>query len=181
MERKRQVVITTSRLPSKKTLELVNDLVNSLPGTKKIVRGKKSFTALLEEAVRHDAEYIVFIWDRRGMPSAVFFYDVERRNWKPYALKISGVKMRRDFPVFTTRRRPAESAVIVDMAGGELGDIFSEIFKYPLIYDLNHVEKSFDTIILIRPKDGYLVEILGNDFGPRAPSLKIRKIIYKRV
>ncbi|MGC9130547.1 MAG: ribosomal biosynthesis protein, partial [Pyrobaculum sp.] len=71
MERGCEVVITTSRNPSKKTLELVNDLANSLPGARKIIRGKRSFTVLLEEAVACGARYIAFIWDRRGMPSAL--------------------------------------------------------------------------------------------------------------
>lgn len=89
-----RVAITTSRGPSKITLELVNDFVNSLPGTAKVVRGKKSFTALLEEAVSCGARYIAFIWDRRGMPSALLFYDVGLGAWKPYMLLISGARPR---------------------------------------------------------------------------------------
>ncbi|MEM1925747.1 MAG: ribosomal biosynthesis protein [Pyrobaculum sp.] len=181
MERKCQVVITTSRHPSKKTLELINDLVNSFPNTCKIVRGKKSFITVLEEAVRYEAEHIMFIWDRRGMPSAIVFYEVQKRRWKPYMIIISGIKTRRELPVYTTRRAPAKNAVIVDTAGGELGEILSEVFKYPLIYDLNHVKGTFDTIIHIRPREGYFVEILGRDFGPRASLLKIKKIVYRYV
>lgn len=181
MERSCKVVITTSRLPSKKTLELVNDLVNSLPGTCKIVRGKRSFTALLEEAVVRGARYMAFIWDRRGMPSALLFYDVINRSWKPYMLKISGIKTRREYPVFIARRPPAENAVIVDLAGGEVGDIFVEIFGYPMLYSLDVVKGLFDTVVLIRRADGYLVEFLGGDLGPRASSIKIKKVVYKHV
>ncbi len=181
MERSCEVVITTSRNPSKKTLELVNDLANSLPGARKIVRGKRSFTALLEEAVACEARYIAFIWDRRGMPSALLFYDVANRRWKPYMLKISGMKSRREFPVFVARRPPAKSAVIVDMAGGELGEILAEIFRYPIIHSLDAVRGLFDTVILITRREGYLVELLGGDLGPRASSIKIRKVVYRHV
>ncbi|ABP51487.1 MULTISPECIES: ribosomal biogenesis protein [Pyrobaculum] len=176
-----EVVITTSRLPSKKTLELINDLVNSLPGVEKVVRGKKPFTSLLEEAVIRGARYIAFIWDRRGMPSALLFYDVVNKMWKPYMLKISGIKTRRELPVFTARRPPAKSAVVVDLAGGELGDIFAEIFRYPLVYDLDAVRGLFDTVILVRPGDRYVVEVLGRDLGPRATVIKIAKVIYRHV
>jgi ribosomal biogenesis protein, containing Brix domain len=176
-----RVAITTSRGPSKITLELVNDFVNSLPGTAKIVRGKKSFTALLEEAMSCGARYIAFIWDRRGMPSALLFYDINLKAWKPYMLLISGVRTRRDFPVFVARRPRARSAVIVDLAGGELGDIFAEVFHYPLIHDLDAVRGRFDTVILIRRGEDYVVELLGPDLGPRALSLKIRKVLYKHV
>ncbi|MEM1597758.1 MAG: ribosomal biosynthesis protein [Pyrobaculum sp.] len=182
MERGCQVVITTSRLPSKKTLEVVNDLVNSLPGTRKIVRGKKSFFDLLEEAVGCGARYIAFIWDRRGMPSALVFYDVVNKMWKPYMLKISGVKTRREYHALVVRRPPAKSAVVVDLAGGELGDIFTEVFRYPLVYELDRVKGLFDTVVLIRREEGgYLVEILGEDLGPRASAIKIKKVVYKSV
>jgi len=174
-----RVAITTSRDPSKITLELVNDFVNSLPGTAKVVRGKKSFTALLEEAVSCGARYIAFIWDRRGMPSALLFYDVGLGAWKPYMLLISGVKTRRDFPVFVARRPPARSAVIVDLTRDELGDIFAEVFQYPLLYDLDAVKGRFDTVVLIKKGEGYVVEFLGPDLGPRASSLKIKKVIYR--
>lgn len=176
-----RVVITTSRNPSKKTREIVNDLVYSLPGSEKIVRGKKSLFAILEEAVACGARYIMFIWDRRGMPSALLFYDITIRNWKPYILKISGVKTREDFPVFIARRPRAKTAAIVDLTKGELGDIFVEIFQYPLLYDLDIVRGRFDTIILVRHGDGYIVEFLGEDLGPRAPLFRINKIIYRYV
>lgn len=174
-----RVALTTSRSPSKITLELVNDLVNSLPGVAKIVRGKKSFMALLEEAVACGARYVAFVWDRRGMPSALLFYDIDRRAWKPYMLRISGVRTRRDFPVFVARRPPARSAVIVDLTRGELGDIFAEVFQYPLLYDLDAVKGRFDTVVLIKKGEGYVVEFLGPDLGPRASSLKIKKVIYR--
>ncbi|AAL64024.1 ribosomal biogenesis protein [Pyrobaculum aerophilum] len=176
-----KVIITTSREPSKKTLELVNDLVNSLPGTSKIVRGKKSFITLLEEAVACGARYIAFIWERRGMPFALLFYDVINREWKPYMLKISGIKTRREFPVFISRRPPAKSAVIVDLSEGEVGDIFTEIFGYPILYSLDAVRGLFDTVVLIRRTDGYLVELLGSDLGPRASSIRIKKVVYRHV
>jgi U3 small nucleolar ribonucleoprotein protein IMP4 len=174
-----RVALTTSREPSKLTLEVVNDLVNSLPGVVKIVRGKKSFMTLLEEAVACGARYIAFIWERRGTPSALRFYDIGRRAWKPYVLQIAGVRTRRDFPVFVARRPPAKSAVIVDLTRGELGDILTEIFQYPLLYDLDAVKGLFDTVILIRKGEDYVVEILGPDLGPRASFLKIKKVIYR--
>jgi ribosomal biogenesis protein, containing Brix domain len=94
---------------------------------------------------------------------------------------IAGVRTRRDFPAFVARRPRARSAVIVDLAGGELGDILSEVFHYPIIYDLDAVKGRFDTIILIRRGEGYVVEFLGPDLGPRASSLKIRGILYRHV
>ncbi|MFN3803608.1 MAG: ribosomal biogenesis protein [Pyrobaculum sp.] len=179
MERGCQVAITTSRLPSKKTLELINDLVNSLPGCKKIARGKKSFAALLEEATICGARHLAFMWDRRGMPSLLLFYSVTLKRWEPYFLKIGGVVTRRDFPIYISRRPPAKSAVIIDEAGGELGDIFVEIFQYPKVYSLEKVRGRFDTIILIKKGERYVVEILGKDLGPRASTLKIREVAYR--
>jgi U3 small nucleolar ribonucleoprotein protein IMP4 len=69
--------------------------------------------------------------------------------------------------------------VIVDLAGGELGDIFAEVFHYPLLYDLGAVRGRFDTVVLIKKGEGYVVEFLGPDLGPRASSLKIKKVIYR--
>jgi len=175
-----KALITTSRSPSKRTRELVNDLVNSLPGVKKIVRGKRSFVDLLEEAVQCGARHLVLIWERRGMPYAILFYDVAQRRWKPYALKIAGVRSRRDFPAFVARRPLAKTAVVVDLAQSEVGEIFSEVFGYPLLYSLD--VRGFDTIILVRREDGHLiVEFLGPDMGPRASFIKVAKVVYRRV
>lgn len=178
MDEECRVAFSTSRLPSKKTLEFINDLVVSLSGTCKIVRGKKSFVALIEEAVSMGAKLLAFIWEGRGgMPSSLRFYDVETRGWRPYVIKISGIKTRREYPVFVARRPRARSAVIVDLAGGELGELFVEIFHYPLLYSVEGVV-TFDTVILIRRDGEYIVEILGNDLGPRASSFKVAKVVY---
>jgi U3 small nucleolar ribonucleoprotein protein IMP4 len=175
-----RVAITTSREPSRVTRELVNDLANSLPGTVKVSRGRKSLTAVLEEAVRYGAEHVVLVWDMRGVPFALLFYDVAGRAWEPYALRISGVRMRRDFPALVARRPRARSAVIVDLARNEISDIFMEVFHYPVVHDLDAVRGLFDTVLLIRQRDDItLVETLGSDLGPRAPTLKIGRVIYR--
>ncbi len=176
MERNCQVVITTSRNPSKVTLELVNDLVNSFPNCWKIARGKKSLATLLEEAKSCGARRVIFVWDWRGMPSRMSIYDVSH-GWMPYVLKIVGMTRRRDRAVAVVKRPPAKNVVVVDLAGGELSDIFTEVFQYPTVYSLETVRGKFDTIILIRREERYVVDILGSDLGPRAASLKI-DVIY---
>ncbi|MEZ0247721.1 MAG: ribosomal biosynthesis protein [Thermoproteus sp.] len=167
----RKILATSSRLYSKRVNEFLNELSASLPNVEKIVRGKRSYRALLEEAVIRGASHLAIVGSRRGNPASMGFIDVERRRWLPYTIIISGVKTREDLQIYMARKPKAESAAIVDYTAGELADIFLEVFGYPLFYsvELEKMRGRYDTIILIRGTSGrYLVELIdGRDLGPR--------------
>lgn len=171
------ILLTSSRSPSVRVRELINDLENALPGVVKLTRGKASLEALLEEAVVVGAERIIIVYDRRGNPSSMRAIDVVRRSWSPHVLIVSGVKMREDMPVAVLRRRKAESAAIVDYTASEIPDVLASWLRYPLFYsiDLERLRGRYDTLIAVRGSPGaYSLEIIdGGDLGPRGPIIRI--------
>ncbi|MFB6490516.1 MAG: Brix domain-containing protein [Thermoproteus sp. AZ2] len=173
-------LLTSSRSPSIRVREFINDLENALPGIVKLTRGKMSLEALLEEAIAAGAERILIVYDRRGNPSSIRAIDVVRRAWSPYALVISGVKMREDMPVAVLRRRKAESAAVVDYTASEIPDVLTSWLRYPLFYsvDLERLRGRYDTLIVVRGSPGaYSLEVIdGGDLGPRGPTIKIRGV-----
>ncbi|MEL9991784.1 MAG: ribosomal biosynthesis protein [Thermoproteus sp.] len=181
----RKILATSSRLYSKRVNEFLNELSTSLPNVEKIVRGKRSYRALLEEAVIRGADYLAIVGSRRGNPASMGFIDVKRRQWSPYVIVISGVKTREDLQVYVTRKPKAESAAIVDYTASELADIFLEVFGYPLFYsvELEKMRGRYDTIVLIRGAPGrYLVELIdGRDLGPRGLVLRVRGVAVRHV
>ena len=180
-----KILATSSRFYSRKINEFLNELSTALPGVEKVVRGKRSYRALLEEAVARGADYIALVRSRRGNPASLEFIDVARRRWLPYSIPISGVKMREDLQVYVARKPKARRAAIVDYTASELADVFLEIFRYPLFYsiDLEEVRGRYDTLLLIRGKPGgYFLELIdGRDLGPRGLVIKVKGIKIKYV
>ncbi|MGC8582727.1 MAG: Brix domain-containing protein [Thermoproteus sp.] len=180
-----RVLATSSRLYSKKINEFLNEFSVALPGVEKIVRGKRSYRALLEEAVIRGARYIMLVTSRRGNPASLEFLDVAGRRWLPYSIPISGVKMREDLQIYVARKPKACCAAIVDYTASELADVFLEVFGYPLFYsvDLEKIRGRYDTLVVIRGRPGsYLVELIdGRDLGPRGLAIKVKGIKIKYV
>lgn len=175
-----RVLATSSRYYSKKVNEFLNELATSLPGVEKITRGKRSYKALLEEAVARGASYVLLVNSRRGNPASMEFLNVNKRSWLPYSITISGVKMREDLDVYITRKPKANTAAIVDYTASELVDLFLEVFAYTPYYsvDLEKLKGRYDTLLVIRGTPGeYLVELVdGRDLGPRGLSFKVKGI-----
>lgn len=178
------VLLTSSRSSSPKLREFLNELALSLPGVEKITRGKLSHDALLEEAAARGARYVVVVYARRGNPSSIRAIDVARRRWVPYALLISGVKMREDLPALVLRRPKAETAAVVDHTASEIPDLLMSIFKYPVYYsvDLGKLRGRYDTLITVRGEPGaYSLELVdGGDLGPRGPIIRLRGVAIIR-
>jgi len=174
-----KILATSSRFYSRKINEFLNELSTALPGVEKIVRGKRSYRALLEEAVARGADYIALVRSRRGNPASLEFIDVARRRWLPYSIPISGVKMREDLQVYVARKPKARRAAIVDYTASELADVFLEIFRYPLFYsiDLEEVRGRYDTLLLIRGSRGATPWSLSTEgiWGRGALLLKLRE------
>jgi Predicted exosome subunit/U3 small nucleolar ribonucleoprotein (snoRNP) component, contains IMP4 domain len=175
-----KILATTSRFYSKKINEFLNELSTALPGVEKVVRGKRSYRALLEEAVARGADYIALVRSRRGNPASLEFIDVARRRWLPYSIPISRREDARGSPGICGPESPkARRAAIVDYTASELADVFLEIFRYPLFYsiDLEEVRGRYDTLLLIRGKPGgYSLELSTEGiWGRGALLLKLRE------
>jgi len=181
-----RVVLTTSHRSSQKLRHLLNDIYRAIPGTYKLNRGRRPMLQVLEDAVSLGAKYIALFHSRRGNPSRIFFIDVPRRLWLPYALDVPGYRSRVDYasmqvfgPVFRSARR-ARNCVVADLTGGDAAvDAFVEVFGCPAVPspDLERLRHFYDTIIVMRESFGLVkAEFLGRDLGPRGVMLKLRYV-----
>jgi Predicted exosome subunit/U3 small nucleolar ribonucleoprotein (snoRNP) component, contains IMP4 domain len=174
-----KILATTSRFYSKKINEFLNELSTALPGVEKVVRGKRSYRALLEEAVARGADYIALVRSRRGNPASLEFIDVARRRWLPYSIPISRREDARGSPGICGPESPGPARGHRRLHGERAGGRVPGDFRYPLFYsiDLEEVRGRYDTLLLIRGKPGgYSLELSTEGiWGRGALLLKLRE------
>ncbi|NPA23236.1 MAG: ribosomal biogenesis protein [Crenarchaeota archaeon] len=185
-----RVAVSSSRDPNLRVRQFLNELVQALPRSFKINRGRMSIDELVMKAMERDARYIMYITVRRGNPVAIRFIEVDKERasyrWLPYLIKLIGVKLIVDMPIRRIVKNRARDAVIVSFDYHEVSDIFSQIFNIPTLYtrNLDELRGQYDTIIVVRPvydRPDFTCEIQmldGEDFGPRGPIIRISRVYY---
>ncbi|MEM1675804.1 MAG: hypothetical protein QXX35_02185 [Desulfurococcaceae archaeon] len=95
------LLITTSRKPNQRTRSFAKDLASVLPDAFKINRGKKTLLELGLECFRHRSNYLFIIGERKGNPSIIRIYRLDKKAEYPLLkqiliFKISSVKLSRE-------------------------------------------------------------------------------------
>lgn len=162
------LIITTSHRPSQRTRSFVKDLANTLPSSIKLNRGKKTLFDLGFEAYRNNALYIMIICEKRGNPSLIRVYKLEKTSYYPKikhiaSIKISGVKLTRENPESTRIYNPETIWVKYENCRSDncfkLADIIVMIYK-------NRLKKEkADIIFKLEDKDNITIFIPLNALG----------------
>ena len=183
-----KVVLSSSRDPSVRVRQFLNELEQSIPNTVKISRGRMSLDDLVIKAMEIGAKYIFYVMTKKGNPLAIKFIEIQEDSyrWLPIIIKLIGVKLIVDMPIRRIVKKKAKSAVIVMFDYHEIADIFSQIFQLTIIQtrDLESLKDKYDTLIVVRPIynrpefTGEIQFIDGHDFGPIGPIIRIAKIYY---
>ena len=66
--------ITTSRRPSIRTRTFIKELERAIPGSKRIVRGKKSLDDLKDVMIRYGVSKLLVVDTKKGNPAVLRFY-----------------------------------------------------------------------------------------------------------
>lgn len=182
-----RVVLSSSRNPSIRIRQFLNELELAIPNTKKINRGHMSIDELVIKAYEYGAKYIFYVMSRRGNPIGIKFIEIKEESytWLPYAIKIFGVKLLVDMPIRIGIKNKSRNAIIITFNSCEIADLFSQIFNIPIV-NTREVEKfknMYDTLIIFRNvynRDwNYEIHFIdGKDFGPKGPIIRIENLYY---
>lgn len=190
VQRPVRIALSSSRDPSIRVRQFLNELAESIPNSVKINRGRMSLDELVVRAMEKRAKYIFYVMTRKGNPLAFKFIEIDYENstyrWMPFVIKLIGVKLIVDMPVRRAIKRKAKSAIIVMFDYHEVGDILSQILNIPVIYtrNLDQLQGKYDTIIVVRPVynrpdfTGEIQFLDGEDFGPKGPIIRISRVYY---
>ncbi len=162
------LIITTSHKPSPRTRSFVKDLANTLPYSIKLNRGKKTLFDLGLEAYRNNALYVLIVGERKGNPSLIRIYRLEKTSFYPElkhvaSIKIRGVKLTRENPESTRAYNPETIWIDYEQCISDdcykLADIFIMIYKDKLI------EEKPDITLSLKEKDNTIFFIPLNRLG----------------
>ncbi len=185
-----RIALSSSRDPSVRTRQFLNELAEAIPNSVRINRGRMSIDELVVHAIEKGARYVMYIMTKKGNPLAIKFIEIDKKRatyrWLPFVIKLIGVKLIVDMPIRRAVKRKAKSAIIVMLDYHEVGDILTQILNIPAIQtrDLDQFQRKYDTIIVVRPVydrpdfTGEIQFLDGEDFGPKGPIIRISKVYY---
>ncbi len=185
-----RIALSSSRDPSVRTRQFLNELAEAIPNSVRINRGRMSIDELVVHAIEKGARYVMYIMTKKGNPLAIKFIEIDKKRatykWLPFVIKLIGVKLIVDMPIRRAVKRKAKSAIIVMLDYHEVGDILTQILNIPAIQtrDLDQFQGKYDTIIVVRPVydrpdfTGEIQFLDGEDFGPKGPIIRISKVYY---
>ncbi|MGC8597546.1 MAG: hypothetical protein ACP5NY_06490 [Thermocladium sp.] len=157
------ILLTTSRDPSQRTRQFINELIKCIPGSAKLNRGKTPLRVIIRESPA-----LIQVVERNGNPGEMRLY---RNGRLELRMIIQGIKLLRDMHSINRRRAATLSAV----GRGWAAEVISQalgIQLYPTS-DPGELRGSSDAIALIAEVGGsWRLEFLdGVDLGPCGPSI----------
>lgn len=91
------ILITTSRRPSRRTRSFLKELTSVLPASVRVSRGKMTLRDLQALMLSLKAMGAIIVYERRGNPSALAYYEDTGRGLRRVLLvKLGSVKLRRE-------------------------------------------------------------------------------------
>jgi len=173
------LLVTTSHRPSPRTRSFIKDLVNTLPYAVKVNRGKKTLSDIGLEARKYNANYVFIVCEKKGNPSLIKVYRVNK--YVPYPLlsetailKIAGVKLSRENPESSRAYNPETLYIDYDKCISvncyQVSDIFTSIYRgflNPDKPDIKIVLEEVNSVIYFKPVNrlnricGPLIKISG--------------------
>ncbi len=184
-----RIVMTSSRDPSVRVRQFLNELEISIPNSIKINRGRMSIDDIIVKALELGAKLVLYVACRRGNPHVVKFIRVNESGceWLPYVIELASVKLLVDMPIRRAVKRRPRSGIIVMTDYHELADILMQTLELPVVSmrDIEPLRGKYESLIVVRPirRDDASCEVQfvdGEDFGPRGPIVRVRNIVYLR-
>ncbi|MEM2092287.1 MAG: hypothetical protein QW147_01030 [Candidatus Bathyarchaeia archaeon] len=95
------ILLTTSHRPTRRIRSLCNDLARSIPGLKRVNRGKMSLLEIAEKTLEMGAEKFIVVDRWKGGPGRIRLFKISNGSFGeiPPRLYISGVKLRREYKI----------------------------------------------------------------------------------
>ncbi|RJX15965.1 hypothetical protein CW703_02965 [Candidatus Bathyarchaeota archaeon] len=158
-----QVLITSSRRPTRSMRTLMRDLHTVIPRSYRINRGKMSMEELAEVASNLQSNYVLLVTRWKGGPGKIEFYKVWDGELKlvPPTLYLKGIRLQREYPTFWRKLRiRCRSLAVVKPEKEELKKLAKEISKILKTPFVDEAEKeNYQVYLKIFEGSGYKAKI----------------------
>ncbi len=176
------ILITSSRRPTKSMRTLMRDLHTVIPYSFRINRGKMSMEDIAELASNLEAHHVLIVERWKGGPGKIEFYKVLDSHIEITfpILYLSGVRLQREHKIFWRKQRiRSRSLAVANPEKTEyqrLAEALSKIFNVPLLPE--EETKKFQIYVKIsesknRTKITFFSNIHNMEVGP---ALYIKKV-----
>ncbi len=178
------LIITTSREPSRRTRSLVNELKIVIPNAIKFNRGKATYRDLALLTKRYNSQGVLIILEMKGNPSTLMYLvPAEGYNalMKRYLITLKSVKLLREtrgaqMP-YSVKELLLDASKVPHGLPQEVGEAITEIFKPALTSSVDDPAGSLE-LVITGCEDGAKVSFYCVLTGrPCGPLLTISKVV----
>lgn len=175
-----KIGFTTSRSPAKKTRSFIHDIVSIVPQSSRVARGSATIVYTINAMKMKGYETAVIVHSVKGNPNFMRMYDLtDKPKEIPFAIKIRGLTLSREYRKNNDRSRPVYSILISSLENSFENDILRKVFQITNIGIDKIKDKSYVTLYadyLDRDEGLIFLEFLDNNNKQVGPRMKIRVV-----
>ena len=173
-----KIGFTTSRSPANKTRSFIHDIVSIVPQSSRVARGSATMAYTINAMKMKRYETAVIVHSVKGNPNFMRIYDLtDEPKELPFAIKIRGLTLSREYRKENSRSRPVFSILISSLENSFENDILRKVFQITNIGIDKIKGKSYVTLYadyLDRDEGLIFLEFLDNKNKQVGPRMKIR-------
>ena len=104
---------TTSRSPANKTRSFIHDILTVVPNSQRVVRGSSNLSFCIKSMKNKEFTTAVIINSVKGNPNFMRIFDLSSSPQEiPYAIKIRGLTLSREYQEKKRSKKPSNSILI---------------------------------------------------------------------
>lgn len=173
-----KIGFTTSRSPANKTRSFIHEIINIVPKSSRVARGSATMVYTINAMKMKGYETAVIVHSVKGNPNFMRIYDLtDKPKEIPFAIKIRGLTLSREYRKESSKSRPAFSILISSLENSFENDILRKVFQITNIGVDKIKGKSYVTLYadyLDRDEGLIFLEFLDNNNKQVGPRMKIR-------
>jgi len=156
LARRRTILLTTSRRPTKNMRTFCRDLSHTFPNIIRINRGKLSLEGLAEKALEYHANKLILVERWKGKIGKIQFFNVNLNGLEavPPLFYIRSVKLRRDLGDNMPKGRRIRNIAITSSLDRNseirrLEERMADFFEIPFFSISEAVKRKYDAVMQI--------------------------------
>ncbi len=173
-----RIGFTTSRSPANKTRSFVHDIIGVIPKSERIVRGSSKLLMCIAGMKNRGFETAVVIHSIKGNPNFMRIFDLKAEPKEfPYAVKIRGLTLSREYRQKQRNKKPAFALLISSLKKPEEERVIRQIFGVTQENIENLQDKEYVTLYadyIDKEQDIIFIEFLNKHNQQVGPRMKIR-------
>ncbi len=173
-----KIGFTTSRSPANKTRSFIHDIVRVVPQSDRVVRGSSNLSFCINSMKNKGFTTGIFVNSVKGNPNFMRIFDLTSEPVEvPYAVKIRGVTLSREYQEKKRSKKPKLSILISSLNNPEEEEIIKRIFGIKKEQITNIRDKEYITVYAdyLEKEEGIIfVEFLNKESEQVGPRIKLR-------